>query len=77
MACVIPARCFFFDECIDDETLGAYFDKKENKSIVSVFFVVLFCFFINILLGHCVFVVSWIDTIDDLFIVYLFTSFLN
>ena len=42
MACVIPARCFFFDECIDDETLGAYFDKKENKSIVSVFF--LFCF---------------------------------
>ena len=45
MACVIPARCFFFDECIDDETLGAYFDKKENKSIVSVFFFVLFCFF--------------------------------
>ena len=44
MACVIPARCFFFDECIDDETLGAYFDKKENKSIVSVF--VLFCCFV-------------------------------
>ena len=36
--CVIPACCFFFDECLNKETPGSIFwQKKENKSIVSVF----------------------------------------
>ena len=58
--CVIPACCFFFDECLNKETPGSIFwQKKENKSIVSFFF-------INILLGHCVLVFSWISKSDDL-----------
>ena len=36
--CVIPTCCFFFDECLNKETPDSIFwQKKENKSIVSVF----------------------------------------
>ena len=37
----------------------------------------LFPFFINILLFCCVFIVSWIGKLDDLFVVHIFISFLN
>ena len=59
--------CFFLDECLNEKFRFAYFDKKENKSIVSVFIIIL--------LVCCVFIVSWIGKIDDLFIVLIFIRF--
>ena len=38
VVCVIPACCFFLDECLNEETFGGIFGKeKVNESIVSVF----------------------------------------
>ena len=71
VVCVIPACCFFLDECLNEETSGGIFGKKKSEWIDC------FCFFINILLVCCVFVVSWIGKIADLFIVRVFLSFLN
>ena len=71
VVCVIPACCFFLDECLNEETSGGIFGKKKSEWIDC------FCFFINILLVCCVFVVSWIGKIADLFIVHVFLSFLN
>ena len=60
----------FFMNVSMKRLLPAFFDKQEKKSIVS-------CFFINIHLVCCVFVVSWIGKIDNLFIVHISISFLN
>ena len=70
VVCVIPACCFFLDECLNEETSGGIFGKKKSEWIDCL------CFFINILLVCCVFVVSWIGKIAVLFIVHVFLSFL-
>ena len=38
MVCVIPARCFFLDECLNEETSGGIFWKKNRINQLFLFF---------------------------------------
>ena len=73
VVCVIPACCFFLDECLNEETSGGIFGKKKvNESIVSVFSSTYFLFAasslsvgsarLRIFLLFMSFSVSWIDS---------------